>query len=657
MRLPTHKLLLALLLSIGLVSFAGGAFALTVTDQVKINELRIDATEINENLGEYVELYNAGSTTVYLDGAILSEEAGTGTEGVWKFPGTVGGTTIPMAPGQFILIVPVATGHTYAGLADFEARGNQVDDPSVPDLTNINGTGTTVMALANSGDDIHLYTGTSPGPLGIPCGECVDGLSWGTGGDFGPISSTVCTDPLPATIGGTNDGKTIGRCADGNDSNVNSKVDCWLMDPTPKAANQPVCVAPSPVFLAESRTPCVPFTSQAATVQVRVLYSTGANISYKVNGGSVTTAAMSMVDVAGDTTTFQSVLPAQATNATLVEYFCRAFNANPDTTQGYNQGYFVGTKTIQSLYVSDGVGKNVYYKYGVRLTGNVTAPYGLFSTTNTEYYVQDATGGINVFKYGAHTVQPGLGDNVTLEGVLDQYNGKLEISSGAPCDTLLVNINGPGAVPAPRLSTTCEDFETFENRLVKSMLLKLPAGVDTLKANSNYKVTNCYADTVLLFIDIDTGIAPLAVTGYQYLTVTGIATQYDSSNPYTSGYEIIPRYLSDIEFVASTGIEDRNVRPMAQLLQNAPNPFGRSTEIRYQVPAGAKAGDMVPVTINVFDIRGRLVKTLVEGLQSPGDHVISLNGDALSNAGSGIYFYRLETGGQVLTRRLLFLEQ
>ena len=132
---------------------------------------------------------------------------------------------------------------------------------------------------------------------------------------------------------------------------------------------------------------------------------------------------------------------------------------------------------------------------------------------------------------------------------------------------------------------------------------------------------------------------------------------FDSASPFTAGYQLIPRFASDIEFVATTGIEDRNLRPIAQLLQNAPNPFGRSTEIRYQVPAGAKAGDMVPVTINVFDIRGCLVKTLVEGLQTPGDHVISLSGDALSNAGSGIYFYRLETGGQVLTRRLLFLEQ
>ena len=157
-------------------------------------------------------------------------------------------------------------------------------------------------------------------------------------------------------------------------------------------------------------------------------------------------------------------------------------------------------------------------------------------------------------------------------------------------------------------------------------------------------------------MDGDTNIPGTAVTSL-YANVIGIASQFDSSSPFNAGYQLIPRFASDFEFVATTGIEDRNVRPMAQLLQNAPNPFGRSTEIRYQVPAGAKAGDMVPVTINVFDIRGRLVKTLVEGLQSPGDHVISLTGDALSNAGSGIYFYRLETGGQVLTRRLLFLEQ
>mgnify|MGYP001109630473 CR=1 FL=1 len=106
------------------------------------------------------------------------------------------------------------------------------------------------------------------------------------------------------------------------------------------------------------------------------------------------------------------------------------------------------------------------------------------------------------------------------------------------------------------------------------------------------------------------------------------------------------------------GMDDRgSIGTTPRLMQNYPNPFGRSTQIAFQVPAAAGKDVSVPVRLSVFDIQGRLVRTLVDGLQSPGEHVIALGGDAFQDAGSGIYFYRLETGGQALTRRLVYLEQ
>jgi hypothetical protein len=637
MRLPTHKLLLALLLSVGLVAFATGAWA-----QIQITEVRTDMTSTDTD--EYFELKGPASTDLSSYTYIVIGD-GTGACGVVECVVPLTGYSI-QADG-FFAAAKYYAGHVLTGYdADINSTAYAFENTDNVTHLLVSGWTGAIATDLDTNDD---------GTLDVtPWTAIIDGVAL-VNAAVVTCAGVEYTYYPSATLGpdGTYHPGHVYRCSD---------TGAWVIgqfalgiDDSPGAVN-PTCLNPPPEFLREPRTPCVPFTAQTAAAQAVVLNAVAADIHYAVYGGSATTAAMSVVATSGDTTTFEYVLPAQSNNGDLVEYYVTAYNVNPDTTQGHNQGYFVGTKNIRDLYVNDVNGANIYRYYGARVTGNVTLPYGVIQVLNTDYNIQDATGGINVFKYGTHTVQPGLGDDVTVEGIIDQYNGKVEIATSATCDTLLVEINGPGSVPAAALTTTCSSFEAVENDLVRMMLVKFPVGTDTLRANTNYRVTNCYADTLLLRVDGDTNIPGMAATSL-YANVIGIASQFDSATPFNAGYQLIPRFASDIEFVATTGIEDRNVRPMAQLLQNAPNPFGRSTEIRYQVPAGAKAGDMVPVTINVFDIRGRLVNTLVDALQTPGDHVISLSGDALRNAGSGIYFYRLETGGQVLTRRLLFLEQ
>ncbi len=100
------------------------------------------------------------------------------------------------------------------------------------------------------------------------------------------------------------------------------------IDDSPGTTN-PTCLNPPPEFLREPRTPCVPFTAQTATAQAVVLNATAADIHYRVNGGSATTAAMAVVATSGDTTTFEYVLPAQSNNGDLVEYYVTAYNVEP----------------------------------------------------------------------------------------------------------------------------------------------------------------------------------------------------------------------------------------------------------------------------------------------------------------------------------------
>ncbi len=87
------------------------------------------------------------------------------------------------------------------------------------------------------------------------------------------------------------------------------------------------------------------------------------------------------------------------------------------------------------------------------------------------------------------------------------------------------------------------------------------------------------------------------------------------------------------------------------LRQNYPNPFNPATTIRYTIPA---AGNVEAV---IFDIQGRVIRTLVSAHQPAGDH--SLQWDSRNNANkvvaSGVYFCRVVFNGSALTRKLLVI--
>ncbi len=83
------------------------------------------------------------------------------------------------------------------------------------------------------------------------------------------------------------------------------------------------------------------------------------------------------------------------------------------------------------------------------------------------------------------------------------------------------------------------------------------------------------------------------------------------------------------------------------LCQNYPNPFNPSTVITYSLPAASH------VRLTVVNILGQTVQTIVDGPQTPGNHIVSW--DASRNT-SGVYLYRLESGGTVETRKMLLLK-
>lgn len=93
------------------------------------------------------------------------------------------------------------------------------------------------------------------------------------------------------------------------------------------------------------------------------------------------------------------------------------------------------------------------------------------------------------------------------------------------------------------------------------------------------------------------------------------------------------------------------VPPAFALGQNFPNPFERSTSIAFALPQGGE------VDLRVYDVQGRLVRTLVQGARAAGRHTVAWDGadDGGRAVASGVYFYRLNAAGRQADRKLLML--
>jgi len=103
-----------------------------------------------------------------------------------------------------------------------------------------------------------------------------------------------------------------------------------------------------------------------------------------------------------------------------------------------------------------------------------------------------------------------------------------------------------------------------------------------------------------------------------------------------------------LPYDGTTGVNETPMVPVVfKLEQNYPNPFNPTTTIIYSIPTNSD------VRLTVYDILGREVKVLVNEKKGPGVYTASLNGGQLA---SGVYFYRLVAGSNIITKKMLLLK-
>jgi hypothetical protein len=110
-------------------------------------------------------------------------------------------------------------------------------------------------------------------------------------------------------------------------------------------------------------------------------------------------------------------------------------------------------------------------------------------------------------------------------------------------------------------------------------------------------------------------------------------------------------YTAIIDFTTSTTVPITNLPKSFALGQNYPNPFNPVTKIKYEVPP-SKSGDLQFVQIIIYDITGKEVTKIVDGLVKPGTYEAEWNGAGFS---SGTYFYKLVSGDFSESKKMILI--
>jgi len=104
--------------------------------------------------------------------------------------------------------------------------------------------------------------------------------------------------------------------------------------------------------------------------------------------------------------------------------------------------------------------------------------------------------------------------------------------------------------------------------------------------------------------------------------------------------------------------DNESLKTEIYLSQNYPNPFNPVTTIKYSIPIvvkseTAKVRRKTSVHLNVFDVLGRRVATLVDEQQKPGTYSVEFDA---SNLASGVYYYRLKSGDFIQAKKMLLIK-
>ncbi len=293
------------------------------------------------------------------------------------------------------------------------------------------------------------------------------------------------------------------------------------------------------------------------------------------------------------------------------------------TVRCYPQYTIDQINNVNADGVADSIG--IYCELTATVYGVNLRPTGLQFTM-----IDDTNHGITVFNgtgsFG-YTVQEK--DKITVRGSINQFNGLIQIFP----DTVF-KVSGNNTLVTPLVVQN--HSEDTESKLIRINNLRYvdaaqwATGVGT--GFSVFMVSDDHPlDTIQVRIDNDVADLFNAPAPPVPFNLTGIGGQFDSASPFTSGYQIAPRYTADVSTLVGTTTVD-----FSSNVRLSPNPATGYILVRTDLSFDA---------IRVFSAAGQLVRVIPQpGLQEHID---------LSAMAAGVYFIRFEKNDSVWITRFV----
>ena len=283
-------------------------------------------------------------------------------------------------------------------------------------------------------------------------------------------------------------------------------------------------------------------------------------------------------------------------------------------------------RTIEEVNNVNLIGLADSVNISCELTGIVYGVNLRQSAGGLQFVIMNANGteGIALFSglnsYG-YSVQEG--DEVTVRGTIAQFNGLVQMN----LDTVFVVSEG-NQLASPDVVLRAD--ESTENRLIKINNLRLvdPAQwTPGVGPGFNVRVYSMFntADTIVMRIDNDVDLYNYQNPPSEPFNMIGLGGQFDSSVPYSSGYQVLPRYADDISTLSSVKVVDYSSE-----VKISPNPVTDIIQIKTEIKF-----DM----IRVFGLNGALWKTI--------EHPESVELLDMSKMMPGVYAMQFIRGGHL----------
>jgi hypothetical protein len=141
------------------------------------------------------------------------------------------------------------------------------------------------------------------------------------------------------------------------------------------------------------------------------------------------------------------------------------------------------------------------------------------------------------------------------------------------------------------------------------------------------------------------------VSSSEFTLLEIVGQSYPIETAANADFILHPGFIPCFLFETTTGVEEQldsaEIPAAFALWQNFPNPFNPSTVIIFQLPVNSR------VKLQVFDVNGREVATLVDGEMTAGNHAVIF---APRDLAGGLYFYQLTAGKFSQTRKAVLLK-